>query len=138
MAYFPNSCAGEVLDEQCHDCPLGAGWSGSPDQRRMFADERPMRPCPVAFVQLAHNYTQIRGSGCDRTADFLEQMAKIAPPKFVERENNIGYGSSETQLKTAIEWLRSDDFRDAMNLLIDEDGICQVRKLLVEIRDEQG
>ena len=58
MAYFPNSGAGEVFDAQCADCPLGAGWN-NPNQKRLFDDdEKPMKPCPTAFVQLNWNYGQ--------------------------------------------------------------------------------
>lgn len=70
MAYFPNGSAGEVLDNQCAECPLGDG------------------PCPVALVQMMYNYTQV-GDG----------------------EKNL---------------------RDAMTLLVDERGICQVRKQILE------
>lgn len=57
MAYFANSSE-DVLTQQCYDCPLGAGWS-NPNQKRLFGDERPLRPCPVALVQLQYNYDQI-------------------------------------------------------------------------------
>lgn len=91
MAYFPNSTAGEVLDRQCSDCPLGSGWN-DPSQKQLFDDEPEMRPCPVAFVQLEYNYTQV--------------------------DNN--------------------DLRRAMNFLISEDGICQVRKELQDIRNDES
>ena len=80
MAYFANSTEGEILDQQCADCPLGAGWN-DPDQTKLFDDEPDMRPCPVAGVQLEFNYTQIKNRG----------------------------------------------LQPAMNRLIDNDGICQVR-----------
>lgn len=41
MAYFPNGAAGEVLDRQCEECPLGEG------------------ACPVLGVQLLYNYDQL-------------------------------------------------------------------------------
>lgn len=60
MAYFPNGSSSEVLDVQCADCPLGAGWN-DPNQKRLFDDDQPMKPCPVAFVQLTYNYDQLDG-----------------------------------------------------------------------------
>lgn len=42
MAYFPNGTAGEVLDNQCGECKL--------------SDEA---PCPVLFVQMTFNYSQL-------------------------------------------------------------------------------
>lgn len=57
MAYFANSTDGEILDKQCGDCPLGAGWH-DPRQRKLFEVEHEMRPCPVALVQLTYNYDQ--------------------------------------------------------------------------------
>lgn len=59
MAYFSNGTEGRVLDEQCSDCPLGAGWN-DPDQPLLFDVERTMRYCPVAFVQGMYNYDQIK------------------------------------------------------------------------------
>ena len=38
MAYFPNGSAGECFDEQCARCRFG------------------MSPCPIAMVQMMHNY----------------------------------------------------------------------------------
>lgn len=58
MAYFPNATAGDVLDHQCSDCPLGYGWN-NPDQKRLFDSEAIPRPCPVALVQLQYNYDQV-------------------------------------------------------------------------------
>lgn len=93
MGYFPNSCAGEVLDRQCGDCPLGYGWS-NPRQRKLFEDPaREPKPCPVAFVQLNYNYDQ---------------------------------------LKTGNEQLR-----EALGFLIDSNGVCMTRALLVEIREAE-
>lgn len=58
MAYFPNSTAGEILDAQCADCPLGAGWN-DPAQQRLFDDETEYRGCPVMLIQLTQNYKQL-------------------------------------------------------------------------------
>lgn len=66
MAYFANSTEGDILDQQCADCILGR------------------KHCPVANVQLVHNYDQ------------------CGIPKL----------------------------REAMNLLVNEQGICQLRPLL--------
>lgn len=71
MAYFPNSSAGEVLDSQCAQCPLGDG------------------PCPVASVQLLYNYDQLE--------DGQEKL------------------------------------QSALTTLVDEAGICQVRRQLMEV-----
>lgn len=46
MAYFPNSSAGEVLDQQCCECIIGME-----------------NPCPVAFVQMEYNYKQFDKNG---------------------------------------------------------------------------
>jgi hypothetical protein len=46
MAYFPNGCAGEILDNQCSECKL-------PDDA----------PCPILFVQMTYNYDQIGDDG---------------------------------------------------------------------------
>lgn len=70
MAYFPNATAGDILEQQCADCPLGDG----------IEEES----CPILLVQLLYNYDQ-----CDNK--------KLA---------------------------------EAMNCLINEDGICQMRPLL--------
>ena len=93
MAYFPNSTAGDVLDQQCENCPLGYGWN-DPKQGKLFDDERPPKPCPVALVQLEYNYRQL-----DKGNELLRQ---------------------------------------AMTILIDDKGICQTRKLLVECRREEA
>jgi hypothetical protein len=94
MAYFSNSTEGEILDAQCADCPLGAGWN-DPDQKQLFdVIEQKMRPCPVAFIQLDFNY---------------DQLAK-----------------------------GQEKLRHAMNCLINEKGVCQVREQLLQIRAEQG
>lgn len=93
MAYFSNGSEGEILDRQCSDCPLGAGWN-DPNQKRLFADEAPMRPCPVAYVQFQFNYKQ-----CEKGQERL---------------------------------------REAMNFLINEKGVCQVREQLLQIRSEQS
>lgn len=87
MAYFPNGTAGEVLDAQCADCPLGFGWN-DPKQGDLFSVDRWPRSCPVKLVQLQFNYEQ-----CDNSK-----------------------------------------LRSAMNVLIDDDGVCQVRNELAELR----
>ena len=58
MAYFPNGSAGEILDEQCDDCPLGYGWN-DPKQATLFDVEREPRHCPVQLVQHIFNYKQV-------------------------------------------------------------------------------
>ena len=68
MAYFPNGTAGEILDEQCHNCLHGTSDGIL---------------CPVAHVQVEYNYDQ------------LEPWNK--------------------------------PLRAAMNLLINEQGICQMK-----------
>jgi hypothetical protein len=70
MAYFSNGTEGDVLDNQCAQCPLG------------------QLPCPVALVQLEYNYEQLDDGN-----------AKL---------------------------------REAMNLLINEQGICKTFELLKE------
>jgi len=70
MAYFPNGSAGEVLDNQCAECPLGDG------------------PCPVLLVQMMYNYDQLA----------------------------VG----------------QEKLREAMTILVDNGGICQVRKQVLE------
>lgn len=87
MAYFPNGSSGEVLDSQCADCPLDAGWN-NPNQKRLFDDESAMKPCPIALVQLTHNYTQVGNANLE----------------------------------------------NAMEILIDKDGICRTRELLLTMR----
>lgn len=57
MAYFPNGSSGEVLEHQCEDCPLGYGWN-DPNQQTLFDPAHEFRGCPVAVVQMRHNYTQ--------------------------------------------------------------------------------
>lgn len=89
MAYFSNGCEGDVLDEQCANCPLGYGWN-DPDQTTLFDTEPEPRPCPVALVQLTYNYDQLK--------------------KGNER------------------------LREAMEMLINADGVCLVRAELVQIR----
>lgn len=42
MAYFPNGSSAEVFDRQCDTCVLGDDQS-----------------CPIALVQLLHNYDQV-------------------------------------------------------------------------------
>ena len=69
MAYFSNSTEGSVLDQQCCDCIVN--------------DDA---PCPVLFVQLEFNYSQL----------------------------NKG----------------NDDLRKAMDMLIDKNGNCQMKKVL--------
>jgi hypothetical protein len=67
MAYFANGSEGELLQAQCDECPLGE------------------KPCPVALVQVMHNYDQCT----------------------------------------------NEKLKAAMNLLIDEHGICRLRPLLI-------
>jgi hypothetical protein len=43
MAYFPNGQAGLYLDEQCMDC----------------LHDDPDVGCPIAFIQMEYNYTQL-------------------------------------------------------------------------------
>ena len=64
MGYFPNSTAGDYLEQQCERCPLGNEW------------------CPVHGIQMLYNYDQL----------------------------NKG----------------NEQLREAMNLLIDADGNCQI------------
>ena len=136
MAYFPNGSYGGVLDDQCHDCPLGYGWD-DPEQKKLFEIEHGALPCPTAFVQLEYNYDQIIDVGCKETADWLESLPEDERPKFIERDGNTHYPSSENQLKAAIQQLRSNDMRNLMNLLVDENGNCKTRELLVQLRDDR-
>jgi len=39
MAYFANGTEGDVLSEQCANCPLGFGWN-DPDQKELFDKDR--------------------------------------------------------------------------------------------------
>jgi len=71
MAYFPNGSAGEILDNQCSECPI--------------ADDA---PCPVLYVQMTYNYSQLDDEG------------------------------EETLLSKA------------MNCLVNENGICQMKPIL--------
>jgi hypothetical protein len=41
VAYFPNSTACDILQQQCEQCPLGE------------------KMCPIHHVQLTHNYDQV-------------------------------------------------------------------------------
>ena len=59
MAYFPNGSSGEVLEDQCRDCPLGYGWNDA-KQGRLFDDDVTPKPCPVALVQSIYNYDQLK------------------------------------------------------------------------------
>ena len=52
MAYFPNGCAGEVLDEQCAEC-------------------LPYEPCPIALVQSEFNYAQCNKPDMERLMNML-------------------------------------------------------------------
>lgn len=124
MAYFSNSSEGEVLDAQCQDCPLGWGWN-DPDQQSLFEVERQPRPCPVALVQLTYNYDQIPDQLCTLAADAIEQNQLLA-----DTHSKLGARSVAKQL-------RSTDLSDAMKLLINEQGVCQVRQQLVEIRKQK-
>ena len=141
MAYFSNGTEGEILYDQCHDCPLGYGWKQDAHQKTLLdlgVPEADPKGCPVFMVQMQYNYDQIRSPGCDATAGWLEGLPDDQLPEFVEVDdsNNVklSYGSTKSQIEQAIRWLRSDSFRSAMNYFIDERGVCQVRKLLVEIR----
>ena len=87
MAYFPNGSSGEFFEDQCYDCPLGAGWE-DPRQESFFGFQRELRPCPVAFIQYEFNYSQVGNK----------------------------------------------DLESAMNQLVNEKGVCQVRQQLVELR----
>lgn len=86
MAYFPNSSAGEILDSQCNDCPLGWGWNN--DKQTTLFPKDVAKPCPVAWVQQYYNYDQ-----CDAGQEKL---------------------------------------RECLSSLVNDDGECQVRKLLAE------
>jgi hypothetical protein len=70
MAYFPNGTAGEILDAQCADCPLGYGWN-DPNQKRLFDVDEVARPCPVAAVQLIYNYDQIGNDNLRKAMSIL-------------------------------------------------------------------
>jgi len=70
-AYFSNGSEGEVLDNQCAECPVGSN---------------PDAPCSILAVQSCYNYKQIG----------------------------------------------NDDLREAMNMLVDDKGICQMRKVMIE------
>lgn len=48
MAYFSNASEGDVLDEQCANCPVG--------RQSDF-------PCPVLWVQKEYNYKQFDKEG---------------------------------------------------------------------------
>jgi len=72
MAYFPNGSTGEVLDEQCADCPLGCGWN-DPEQQILFEVEYAPKPCPVAFVQMSYNYDQI-DKGQEKLRECLSRL----------------------------------------------------------------
>lgn len=77
MAYFSNSSEGSVLDEQCCDCYMGI-------------DE----PCPVAFVQMNWNYSQV---GNDMAREILNELVSekgICKMK-VAIEKNISPGKIE-------------------------------------------
>jgi hypothetical protein len=93
MAYFSNGSEGEVLEDQCADCPLGYGWN-DPAQKHLFDPEKIPLPCPTAFVQFNFNYDQCRPG--------------------------------------------NDKLRDAMRVLIDDNGECQTRKLLLKIRRDES
>ncbi len=75
MAYFSNGSEGEVLDDQCADCPIGE------------------MMCPVLHVQMFYNYDQV-ASGQEK-------------------------------------------LRRALSLLVNDQGICQMRPLIVEALHER-
>jgi hypothetical protein len=56
MAYFPNGSAGEVLDNQCADFPLGE------------------KTCPVALAQALFNYSQFTNGKPNTVAEVLEVL----------------------------------------------------------------
>ena len=114
MAYFSNSSEGEILDAQCNDCPLGYGWN-NPDQLQFF--EREPRPCPVALVQLTYNYDQISPPDRKKASECLDK--------------------SEHDFSQSQKWLNSNQFLEALEMLIDKDGVCQVRNQLLDIRRQQ-
>jgi hypothetical protein len=91
MAYFPNASAGDVLDAQCSDCPLGYGWN-NPRQGQLFEVEREPFPCPTASVQMDMNYEQCK----------------------------------------------NEKLREAMSILISDDGTCKTRELLLKIRERDS
>ena len=70
MAYFSNGSEGEVLDEQCADCPLGYGWK-YPRQGQLFVPQEEPRPCPTALVQIDHNYDQVKNEKLREAMDKL-------------------------------------------------------------------
>lgn len=70
MAYFPNATSGEVLANQCAECPLGEA------------------PCPVYLVQIHSNYEQ----------------------------------------------LDHKPYQTAVNMLVDDDGLCQMRPLIMAMK----
>jgi hypothetical protein len=57
MAYFSNGSEGEVLDEQCADCPIG---------------RHPDAPCPVLLVQSLYNYDQ-----CEEGQEKLREVLNL-------------------------------------------------------------
>ena len=57
MAYFPNGTAGEVLDDQCSECPV--------DNEA---------PCPVLLVQTAYNYSQFYDGGNARLIEAINLL----------------------------------------------------------------
>lgn len=78
MAYFPNGSAGEILDNQCAECPLGK------------------EPCPIAATHLFYNYDQFdkQGQPIQVAVDILNtlvnkegicqlkpMLAKMTPPE---------------------------------------------------------
>ena len=86
MAYFPNASAGEVLDAQCADCPLGFGWNDK-NQQQLFDREPEPRPCPVAFAQLTYNYEQFDKQGKrTKVADVLDLLVSESGECMVRKE----------------------------------------------------
>lgn len=69
MAYFPNGCSGEVLDEQCAEC-------------------LPYDPCPIALVQGEFNYVQCNNPEIERLLNLLVDedgtclMRKFVSPRL--------------------------------------------------------
>ena len=78
MAYFPNGCAGEVLDNQCAEC-------------------LPYEPCPIAWVQMEYNYDQCK-DGQEKLAALLNclvdekgqcKMKQYVKPRLEENKPPI-------------------------------------------------
>jgi hypothetical protein len=53
MAYFPNSSAGAVFDNQCAQCKYG------------------QEPCPIALAQITYNYDAVNNETATAILDLL-------------------------------------------------------------------